>query len=59
MNDKERFEFVTKEREAISEDLETNVQQQILLNKFLKETLKVAYGENPTYYLNKIKKNFS
>jgi len=57
MDDKEILEFVTKEIEAISEDFNKNVQEQILLNKFLKAALDVAKGAEPAYKLNEIKKS--
>lgn len=49
MNEHERFEFVAKELAAIYEDLDANVQQQILLRKFIKNLLDVTNGAEPLY----------
>lgn len=57
MEEKERLEFVTKEIEAIYEDLDANVNEQLLLRKFLKSALDVAKGAEPTYKLSEIKKS--
>lgn len=56
MEEKERLEFVTKEIEAIYEDLDTNLNEQLLLRKFLKSALDVAKGAEPIYKLSEIKK---
>ena len=57
MSNNELLEFVTKEIEAISEDFERNIQEQILFCKFLKITLDVAKGIQPAEDLNEIKKS--
>lgn len=56
MEEKERLEFVTKEIEAIYEDLDANLNEQLLLRKFLKSALDVAKGAEPIYKLSEIKK---
>lgn len=57
MDDKERIEYVKKELEAIYEDLDANINEQVLLQKFLKSALDVAKGAEPTYKLSEIKKS--
>lgn len=44
MNKKEKLNYIKKELEAIYEDLEVNVNQQILLRRFLKNLLDVTKG---------------
>lgn len=41
MEEKEKLNYARKELEAIYEDLNTNVNQQILLRKFIKNLLEV------------------
>lgn len=41
MNDRERLEYAEKELEAICEDLEANIRQQLLIKKFLGKLLLV------------------
>lgn len=57
MDEKERLDFVTKELEAIYEDWDANVNEQLLLRKFLKSVLNVAKGVEPAYILSEIKKS--
>lgn len=56
MDEKERFDFLAKEVEAIYEDFDANVNQQILLRCFLKNALEVIKGAEPYYKLSEIKK---
>lgn len=55
MNGTERLDYVKKELEAIYEDLDSNVNQQILIRHFLKSLLEVTKGAEPTQALIKIK----
>lgn len=55
MNEKEKFEFIEQELEAIYEELDVNINQSILLRYFLKYLLKVVKGAEPSYQLSKIK----
>ena len=54
MNEKEKLNYIEKKLTAIYEDLDVNVNQQLLLRKFLKNLLEVIKGANPTYNLNEI-----
>jgi len=58
MNDKQRLDFIAKEVETITMEVEPLFQQLLLLNNFIKDISKVAKGEEPTYNLNEfVKKN--
>lgn len=54
MNETEKLDYVEKELEALYEDLDANINEQILLRKFLKNLLEVVKGATPTYNLNGI-----
>lgn len=54
MNENERFDYVKEELNAIYEELDTNINQQVLLRHFLKNLLSVANGEEPDCQLSKI-----
>lgn len=47
MNKQKLINYISLELEAIYEDLNTNVNQQILLKKFLKDLLDVIKSEEP------------
>lgn len=51
MNEQERLDYVGKELEAIYEDLEANINQQLLIKKFLKQLLGVLKETEATCVL--------
>lgn len=53
MNEQERLEFAEKELEAIYEDLEANIQQQLLIKKFLWQLLETLKESEVNYVLVK------
>jgi len=52
MDEEKRLKCVEEELEAIYEDFDANVNQQILLRKFLKNILNVAKGADSAYKLS-------
>lgn len=46
MNNRERLEYAEKELEAIYEDLELNIKQQLLIKKFIKHLLDFLKGSD-------------
>jgi len=55
MNDQKRLEFVAKEIEAITTELEPILKQLSLLNMFVKDVSEVAKGNEPSYNFNEFK----
>jgi len=59
MNNKQRLNFIAREVDAISTELEPLFQQVMLLNDFIKDVSKVAQGAVPSYNFNEVTKKIN
>lgn len=57
MNEKERINFVYKEIKALYEELDSTINQLVILRLFLKNLIDVANGAEPFYRFNEILKD--
>lgn len=53
MNEQERLEYAGKELEAIYEDLEENIKQQLLIKKFLGHLLEMLKNPESNFVLTR------
>jgi len=56
MNEKERQTYITNEIKALSEELDSTINQLIILRPFFKNLIDVTNGAEPFYKFNELHK---